>query len=527
MYGMWQKGHGLTVALLLALAQVTSAGDWIPRRYVKRPSTGNRPTVSPVQQASWSPPASLPAQAKTAEPFPVVTLGAPVARPRAVAGKDRLFPGSGPRGDRSRGDRWDKPLFRAQNELPQPMPEGNGSKSSPQPSPAPKVMPFQPGPVVSSPPITIGGPVISGPVASPEGCQDCWWGDPSPGQDMWGPVEYFDGPLHNRWTFGAEYLMWWIRNEEVPTPATFGVNRGTNVAAAIGDPSTQVAISGQDFVEEGLNGGRFRFGWWLDPNHIFGIEGVFLYLDEETETRMATSTGRPVLGVPYFNADTGAEAVSVVAGNNQMGTVTASFATRLWGAEGNFRTNWMIGPAAKLDLLIGFRALGLEDRYDLQQQSMSTTTGAAFMLSDQFSTRNRFYGGQIGTSAEWHWGWWSLGLSGKIGVGNTRQSVSIGGSRMGNTTGAVAFTQPSNFGITNRDKVSLVSETSVRLSYQFTKCLQGFVGYNFLYWTNVARPGGQIDRVISPSGATQRPAPRFGESDFWAQGLSLGLEFRY
>jgi hypothetical protein len=61
------------------------------------------------------------------------------------------------------------------------------------------------------------------------------------------------------------------------------------------------------------------------------------------------------------------------------------------------------------------------------------------------------------------------------------------------------------------------------------------VGYNFLYWSNVIRPGNQVDRVINPNllppanglGGPNRPTFEFHGSDFWAQGVSFGLEFRY
>jgi hypothetical protein len=70
--------------------------------------------------------------------------------------------------------------------------------------------------------------------------------------------------------------------------------------------------------------------------------------------------------------------------------------------------------------------------------------------------------------------------------------------------------------------------------------LRGFVGYNFLYWSNVIRPGTSIDRVIdvtkipnfpvSPEPAPVpglHPAPIFHEVGFWAQGLTVGFEFTY
>lgn len=87
-------------------------------------------------------------------------------------------------------------------------------------------------------------------------------------------------------------------------------------------------------------------------------------------------------------------------------------------------------------------------------------------------------------------------------------------------------------------------EVGFTLGYQVCSWCRATVGYNFLYWSNVIRPGGVIDRgvnatyqpfsPISPTftqngvvaGVPARPAV-FNGSDFWAQGLTLGLEFRW
>jgi hypothetical protein len=66
-----------------------------------------------------------------------------------------------------------------------------------------------------------------------------------------------------------------------------------------------------------------------------------------------------------------------------------------------------------------------------------------------------------------------------------------------------------------------------------------FAGYDFLYWSNVARPGNQIclnvDERGIPTGGPFTPGfrasfpapPLFTESSFWAQGVSFGLKLRY
>ena len=60
-----------------------------------------------------------------------------------------------------------------------------------------------------------------------------------------------------------------------------------------------------------------------------------------------------------------------------------------------------------------------------------------------------------------------------------------------------------------------------------------FVGYDFLYLSDVVRAGDQVNLAVNPNplrGVTGGPAqPVFivRPSDFWAQGVNFGLEFRY
>jgi hypothetical protein len=65
-----------------------------------------------------------------------------------------------------------------------------------------------------------------------------------------------------------------------------------------------------------------------------------------------------------------------------------------------------------------------------------------------------------------------------------------------------------------------------------------YVGYDFLYWNEVVRPGNEIDRTLNLSQSTvllgggtlvgaARPAPEFNQSSFWLQGLTFGVELRW
>ena len=81
------------------------------------------------------------------------------------------------------------------------------------------------------------------------------------------------------------------------------------------------------------------------------------------------------------------------------------------------------------------------------------------------------------------------------------------------------------------------AEVTANIGYWITPNLKAFVSYNFIYWTNVIRPGDQIDRVVdlsfvpnapptAPSGQL-RPKPLFNQSDLWVTGLQFGVQWRW
>jgi hypothetical protein len=97
------------------------------------------------------------------------------------------------------------------------------------------------------------------------------------------------------------------------------------------------------------------------------------------------------------------------------------------------------------------------------------------------------------------------------------------------------FAQPTNIGHHARDRFAVVPEGKVKLGYQITNHWGATIGYSFFLLSDVARPGAQIDRSVnsgllaspSASGGSLRPQFVFRSSDFWAQGVDIGLEFRY
>ena len=54
----------------------------------------------------------------------------------------------------------------------------------------------------------------------------------------------------------------------------------------------------------------------------------------------------------------------------------------------------------------------------------------------------------------------------------------------------------SNIGTFHKNSFSVVPEVDATLSYHINEHWRLFAGYDLLYWTNVVRPGQQIDRTL-------------------------------
>ncbi|MCI0682644.1 MAG: BBP7 family outer membrane beta-barrel protein [Gemmataceae bacterium] len=201
------------------------------------------------------------------------------------------------------------------------------------------------------------------------------------------------------------------------------------------------------------------------------------------------------------------------------------------------------GCCYRVDLLAGYRFLSLDEDLTISEIEIGTgpddpLRGVPFFIDEGFSASNDFHGGQIGVIAEWARCRTFVRLVGKVALGGNSRTVTINGvTRVDGlapeTGGFLAL--PSNIGRYTSTEFAVVPEVGLTLGYQLTPRLRVMMGYSFLYWTNVARPGDQIDLAVNTSQpplgnglvGQARPASSFGDSDFWAHGLSFGFEFRY
>jgi hypothetical protein len=353
-----------------------------------------------------------------------------------------------------------------------------------------------------------------------------------------------------RFYASGEYLLWFLQRQQVPVLATTSAPQDFGI---LGAPSTQVLFGGDGIGSGPYSGGRFTAGYVLGCKTAAEITGFFL--GTRSTNFQTASFNNPVIGRPFFEVNNGGmESAQLTAlPGVASGMLTVHAPTSLWGLEGNLRCLLCCGCNYRVTALAGFRNINLDERLEITENIQGLPTAPApftnetITVSDRFATQNHFYGGQGGVAGRWYWGRWSVDGWGKVALGANVQLLDISGSqRFVSPTGTVQnFTGgllalPSNIGHFSQTVFSVVPEVGLNVGYQFMPWLRGFVGYNFLYWSNVIRPGTSIDRnldvtqipnfPLNPEPAPvpgRHPAPLFHEVGFWAQGVTFGLEFVY
>ncbi len=361
---------------------------------------------------------------------------------------------------------------------------------------------------------------------------------------------YVGGPSNCGWVRG-EYLLWWTDGMRTPPLVTTSPNNTVQAAAGVLDQETTTLFGG-DLLTASRSGGRIRFGRWLGQGRCLGVEGEYFALGDINDNFVGNSTGDPILARPFFNALTSAEDSELIAFPGVVGgTVTANAQGSLQSAGVRMLWNLCQSGApinlcsverceSRLDLLLGYRFLRLDESLQMREQltSQLTSDPGTFDITDSFATQNRFHGGEVGVSRTEGYRRWTLDMLAKIAFGNVHQSVSINGNTViDDGTGAQAFSggllaQRTNIGNYSRDRFALIPELGVTIGYQLTPCWQANFGYSLIYWDRTVRAGEQIDRTVNPNllppevdpfSGPLRPAFAFQENSFWAQGMSFGM----
>jgi hypothetical protein len=346
-------------------------------------------------------------------------------------------------------------------------------------------------------------------------------------------------PFH----ISAEALLWWMKNSPAPPPL---VSTGI-----LGQPGTTVSLGGEDLNTQMHPGLRITAGYW--EKERWGLEAGFFYLFSQSTSQGVGSSGQigsQDLYIPYFDVNNSRESTTGLAYAGVFsGHAQAELSTRLLGAELMGTANLVSTGAWELDFLGGFRYLNLREAFSFATNSqLIGPISDVFQTMDQFDTTNNFYGAQAGLRASSGRGPWTVSGTFKLALGAMVESADIDGFLLTNDYNGYGspqrlsggyFAQPTNMGNHSRTAFAVLPEIGLNVGYEVTPWMNIFLGYTFLYTNNVVRPGDQIDRGINPTQnpsfngvisqliGPARPAHSFHESDFWAQGLNMGVVIRF
>ncbi len=364
----------------------------------------------------------------------------------------------------------------------------------------------------------------------------------------------------------AEYLLWWVRSGPTPPLVTTGpLGSGGEISgpATLGTDGTVTLFGGRSLDYGAFSGGRWTLDSWLDTAGL-GVQVSGFALEQRSVRFGAASdaSGNPILAQPFFDVLGNTQSAHYITFPDALaGGVGVASTSHLWGLESNLTGLSLGSGEARGRLLAGFRYLDLTESLGITQTQTVLPNGAAFLngyelnpgdtlqLADAFHTRNQFYGGQVGFEGEWQFGALVLGATAKVALGDMHEVVQVQGSTallaagvagIADSASAGTLAQDTNSGTRRKDVFAVVPELNLKVSYRITDNLLASVGYTFLYVSDVVRPGSQIDTGINvthvptsevfglvPEFGPARPAPLIQHSDFWAQGINLGLELRF
>ncbi len=372
--------------------------------------------------------------------------------------------------------------------------------------------------------------------------------------------------------FQTDYLLWWTRGSQLPpliTTSPFGAPAGV-----LGNPTTEILFGDERVNDGGQSGYRITFGHWIDCAATIGMEGDYFDLGgTTTDYSSGISSGDPVLARPFYDVVNDQQSSELIAyPDRAAGEGRAKAWDRFKSAGARMRYNVCSrvaccqsscgtdscggGPSCytdcdarsfRLDFLAGYRYYQLNSNLDISEDVISLdprgpmAVGTMFDIDEIFHASNEFNGAELGLEAEFCRGRWSLEMLAKMALGNNYRVATINGITNITVPGQATATHaggllalPTNMGSFADNDFAIIPQFGIELGYRLNCHLQLHVGYNFIYWTDVVRGAEQIDFGINPSqippgtlSGEARPAFEFVDSDFWAQGLNLGLEVTF
>jgi hypothetical protein len=365
----------------------------------------------------------------------------------------------------------------------------------------------------------------------PDGCGHgscCACGGAGGGCD-WGP--YCSNSLV--WA-KFDLLLWWRQGRDFPALVTTDPTTEASTTAGV-LPDAQILFGGQRVGTDLQAGGRADIGFFFDPRQCSGIGVRVFGLGRDASSFTVASNDVPVLAVPFVDFDTGNnDALLVAFPGLRSGSVNVSGSSSVFSNDVYWRCLLCRDCYTRLDFITGWNYSRVADEVNINTRTEvlsdpTIATGTVLTTRDQFTAHNDFNGGILGLLWERNCGCWQTSVLARMSLGNMHQTMIIAGSGEARLDGDVEpttgfFARERNTGRSSRNEFTAITEFGANLAYRFAPCTQFTVGYSFLYWNDILTAAKGIDTQIGTNqDGTTRPQFDFRHSDFWVQGINLGL----
>lgn len=375
----------------------------------------------------------------------------------------------------------------------------------------------------------------------------------------------FRSEFLGRLWFDFEYLLWASSAQGLP-PLITASPAGTPAAdiGVLGRPGTRLLFGGDDATGPMRSGGRITAGYWFDPTQERGFAaGWFGLTSASTTTAVSATGGGPWLARPYLDAVSGQQSAVVVPPPGTVPgdpallsqSIAATQTTSFSGVDVRYLHALVAERFHRRYLVGGWRYFMLDDALSIRDTAtVSTGTPGGlpldrFVAADSFRSLTQFNGGEIGLAERWWRERASLQVIGTVALGASDIGTSIVGNAVatettgtpGSTTTVVTsqspgglLAQPTNIGSYDTALFAAAGEAGVSADYALWSQCRLSVGYTLIWMTTVGRAAAQVDPAVNPTqlgGGTlvgpASPGFRLQTSGFWAQGVSVGLEYQF
>jgi Putative beta barrel porin-7 (BBP7) len=342
--------------------------------------------------------------------------------------------------------------------------------------------------------------------------------------------------ISNIWA-SVDYLLWWRRGQSFPALVTTSP-AGTAQGVAGVLPNATALFGSETIGEEARPGARISLGGWLNDQRTIGVEGRFFALGEERIRFGANSVDFPILARPFRDPVGATQEATLLAfpGFTGPGNVDISGKSDVYGGDFLFRWRAAQSVTSKMDVLVGYQFSRIDEDFNINSFTTAINVpgidaGTTFTTSEQFYARNEFHAGQIGLSTKYVNHNWTVDILTKIAFGNMREVVTIGGQTTivtpgpggGTSTSPGPLAGAANSGRYSNNKFAVSPELAVNCRYAITEQLDIGFGYSFIYWSNVAQAGKQIDSQLNDPPS----AFSLNSDSYWVHGLNVGANFKF